>query len=94
MEGEVDINQDNYMLLFKYFTKHLLIKDKIRFYYALKGRDGKSGILKTTETMYLGKTVLLAPIKYEDELMRFFADWKLPFTVRKVIITGEESILC
>ena len=33
-------------VLFTYSLSHLTYSDKIRFYYALKGRDGKSGIVK------------------------------------------------
>ena len=32
------------MIIYTYSTKHLPKKDKVRFYYALKGRDGKTGI--------------------------------------------------
>ena len=41
------------MVLFTYSTIHLLKKDKIRFYYALKGRDGKSGIVKRDKIDHL-----------------------------------------
>ena len=33
-------------VLFTYSTEHLQKKDKVRFYYALKGRDGKTGVVK------------------------------------------------
>jgi len=80
------------MLLFNYSIKHLKNKDKIRFYYALKGRDGKSGIIKLTDTLYLGKAVILTPAEFEKDLKSFFAAWNLPFTSRRVIVT-EESVV-
>ena len=47
--GRVEISVENYkeMSIFTYSIEHLLKKDKIRFYYAIKGRDGKSGIFKS-----------------------------------------------
>jgi len=80
------------MLLLNYSIKHLENKDKIRFYYALKGRDGKSGILKNTQTSYLGKAVLLTPAEFEKDIKKFFARWNLPFTSRKIIVTEQEII--
>ena len=66
--GILDKNSYNEMVLFTYSTKHLLKKDKIRFYYALKGRDGKSGIVKSCDIDHLGRTVLLVPIKFAQEV--------------------------
>ena len=78
-------------VLFSYSTIHLLKKDKIRFYYALKGRDGKSGVVARTNTLHLGKTVLLTPIKHDDELKEFLLYWKCDFTRRKIMVQSETT---
>ncbi len=85
------IDKKGCMLLFNYSIKHLELKDKVRFYYALKGRDGKSGILKHTNTQYLGKSVILTPIEFAEEIKDFFSLWNLPFTVRKVIVEEDSG---
>ena len=79
------------MLIYTYSTKHLPKKDKVRFYYALKGRDGKSGIVKEFRVIHLGRTVLMADAKYDDDLLQFFKVWNLPYTRRKVLIDTEVS---
>lgn len=86
MGKEADRSKYNEMLIFTYSTKHLLKKDKIRFYYALKGRDGKSGIIKTYNIEHLGRTVLLVPIKFRKEIQDFFNLWKCPFKTKEVLI--------
>jgi hypothetical protein len=79
------------MVLFTYSTIQYLKKDKIRFYYALKGRDGKSGIFKATNAVQLGRTVLMVSPQFENEFIQFLRVWNLPFTKRKIIIMEEES---
>jgi len=80
------------MVLFTYSTKHLQKKDKVRFYYALKGRDGKTGIVKRAHIKHLGKAVLLVPYRYEEDVQQFFRVWNLNFTRMKVIADQEELI--
>ncbi|MBW2966829.1 hypothetical protein KY342_07030 [Candidatus Woesearchaeota archaeon] len=74
------------MILFTYSTEHLLKKDKIRFYYALKGRDGKTGIVKSCKIDHLGRTVLLVPIKFSQEVKEFLELWECKFNLKEVLI--------
>jgi len=82
------INKKEYkhMVLSHYSTQHLLKKDKIRFYYALKGRDGKSGIVKSYKIDHLGRTVLLIPSKYAKEVNEFLELWKCEFETKEVLV--------
>jgi hypothetical protein len=73
-------------VLFTYSTQAFLKKDKIRFYYALKGRDGKSGLVKATKAEHLGSAVILVDAKHDQEWQDFFNLWKIPFE-RRVIWT-------
>ncbi len=74
------------VVIFQYSTEHLLKKDKVRFYYALKGRDGKSGIVKALRIEQLGRTVLMVPEKNESEVDEFLNFWKCRFKKRKVFV--------
>ena len=82
----VDKKEYNSMFLFSYSTQHLLKKDKIRFYYALKGRDGKSGIVKNCKIDHLGRTVLLVPLKFSQEVREFLQLWECKFNEKEVLI--------
>lgn len=73
-------------VIFMYSTEHLSKKDKVRFYYALKGRDGKSGIVVSYKIRQLGRTVLMAPNNYETSVDEFLKFWKCPIDKLKVAI--------
>ena len=78
-------------IIFTYSTEHLLKKDKVRFYYALKGRDGKTGIVKACRIEQLGRTVLLVPEKFDDEVSEFLNYWKCKWRKRKVLVEKEKK---
>ena len=80
---------DRVRILYTYSTSHLSKTDIVRFYYALKGRDGKSGILKATQSENLAKSVLLCPKAADDEIEQFLKHWKCKYT-RKVLVTGAK----
>ena len=71
-------------IIYTYSLKHLLKKDKIRFFYALKGRDGKKGVLQREGIEQLGRAVLLVPIKKEKEMDEFFNYWRCKTKKRRV----------
>ncbi|MFW5990971.1 MAG: hypothetical protein ACOCQX_01955 [Candidatus Nanoarchaeia archaeon] len=77
------------MLIYTYSTEHLAKKDKVRFYYALKGRDGKSGLVKSLKIQQLGRTVLLVPERFREDMEQFIRVWNLPYSVRKVLADIE-----
>ena len=83
---EIDISRYKHALLYTYSLSHLKVKDKVRFYYALKGRDGKTGIIKYLKIEQLGKTVLLVDVKYEKEMDEFFKLWKCRYKLKKILI--------
>ncbi|MBI1972616.1 hypothetical protein HYS50_01270 [Candidatus Woesearchaeota archaeon] len=72
--------------LFTYSLAHLTQSEKIRFYYALKGRDGKSGIVKEYHIHHLGRTVLLVPGSFGDDVEHFLRHWKCPHTKKRVLL--------
>ena len=86
---KVPVKKKRSGLIYRYSTKGLVKKDLVRFYYALKGRDGKSGILKSTSVEFLAKGVLLAP-KESPEINEFFALWKVPTRKRRILLENEK----
>lgn len=86
MAKEVGKNSYAEMVLFTYSTEHLLKKDKVRFYYALKGRDGKTGIVKSCKIDHLGRTVLLVPIQFSKEVNEFLEQWRCKFDSKEVLV--------
>lgn len=73
-------------VIFTYSTEHLPYKDKVRFYYALKGRDGKTGIVKHCRIDQLGRTVLLVSEHHAAEVEAFLTFWKCAFQKREVLV--------
>jgi len=83
-----EVNTENYSskVIFTYSTRHLAVKDKVRFYYALKGRDGKSGIIKKYSVEQLGRTVLLVDSRFQSQVEEFLRLWKCKFKKKKVLV--------
>ena len=73
-------------VIFTYSTEHLSKTDKVRFYYALKGRDGKTGIVKRCSIEQLGSTVLLVPDKHAANVNEFLQYWKCVYQQREVLV--------
>ncbi|MFC1697167.1 hypothetical protein ACFL1H_02450 [Nanoarchaeota archaeon] len=65
------------LVMFVYSTEHMLKKDKVRFYYAFKGRDGRSGIAKQFKIKHMAPTVILVDKKHQKEISQFFKYWKI-----------------
>lgn len=82
----VDTTEYTSSTIFTYSLEHLAKKDKIRFYYALKGRDGRSGIVQRCRIEQLGRAVLLVPSKYESHVAEFLAFWKCKSHSRRVLV--------
>lgn len=80
-----DENYNNY-ILFLYGISHLLTKDKVRFYYDLKGRDGKSGIVREQNIQQLARGALLVPRDKAQAVQTFLEQWKCRYEKRDVLI--------
>jgi len=81
-----EIPQYKEMTIFSYAISHLKNSDKVRFYYALKGRDGRSGIIKTLNIFQFGKTVLMVSREHEKEMDEFLGLWKCTYQKKQVLI--------
>jgi hypothetical protein len=74
--------------IFCYSLLHLSTTDKVRFYYALKGRDGKTGVVKQYTIEQLGRTVLFVQEKHSKAVQEFLEYWKCNFTKKEVELLG------
>ena len=81
---ELDSSKYKEKVIFTYSIQHLEKKDKIRFYYALKGRDGKTGVVKDWKIEQLGRAVLLVSAKNENDVSEFLTYWKCKFESRRI----------
>lgn len=72
--------------LYWYELKKLDQSEKVRFYYALKGRKAGGGILEELEGKHLGKGVITVPLEGDDEMREFFLDWEVPFHRREILV--------
>lgn len=72
-------------VLFWYNLAKLKTSDKVRFSYALFGRDKKDSLLGKLNGKSLGKGVLLIPVNKEDEIRDLFFEWELPFERRRIL---------
>ena len=73
-----------------YTTRHLLYKDKVRFFYALKGRGKQEGIITRCQIKQLGKTVLMLKPRFEKDVVSFLKEWKCAFQIIHAQVTDSE----
>lgn len=85
-------NEDSSMhyVLYTYSIDHLAQKDKVLFYYALKGRDGKGGMLSKQGVVQLGRTAILIPLGLSEEFNEFLDLWRCNFASKDMLIDKEE----
>ena len=76
--------------IISYSIEHLNKTDKVKFFYALKGRNGKQGILSQNKIEQLGRAVILVPDKSKVEITKFLNEWGCSYNKKNVIIVGEK----
>lgn len=77
-------------VLFVYSSHHLKGSSKVSFFYGLKGRKNKAGILKQTSSEFLSKGIILCPIEFLNSLSDFFKSWNCRY--RALIIEIEKEV--
>ena len=77
------------MTLFSFSTAHLSQKDKVRFFYALNGRDHKSGMAKEYEIVHLGPQLLMVADNHVQDVKHFLAYWGCVFK-SATLMAGED----
>ena len=73
-------------VLFTYSTARLAKKDKVRFFYAFKGRASKPGVLKESNARMLGRAVIIVSSAQAKRIERFLTEWKCEFKQQEVLV--------
>ncbi|MFA4669119.1 nucleotidyltransferase domain-containing protein [Pyrococcus kukulkanii] len=65
--------------LFRFSLDGLERKERVKFQYALKGRDMRSGLLKELNGLQLGAWVVLIPIQHTYKFKEFLDLWGVKY---------------
>ncbi len=69
-----------------YSLSHLSSTEKVRFFYALKGRGKHEGIISKYQINQLSKGVLLTKEKQAPEVKSFLHYWRCPIKITEVYL--------
>ena len=91
----------NKRILFLYSSSHLTGSNKVKFFYALKGRDKKlTGLVNNSTVFSLSKKILIADPKEKENIESFLNYWGCSFSIissknlkDKVILSYDSSSL-
>lgn len=70
--------------IYVYSSSHLTPTERVKFFYALKGRNGNPGILDTTQSVFFAKSVLSVFPNQSEEIEQFLKEWNCKFYVKKI----------
>ena len=84
--SNIDFSTLKQFVLLIYSTKNLSKKDKVRFFYALNGRNKKSGFLVKCEALHLGISAILVPLKHRVTFIDFLKNWNTNFEEREILM--------
>lgn len=77
------------MRLFRYELKTLDKSGRMRFYYALYGRNGSEGILKALGGFKFAETIILCPIENSEQMKEFLERWGINHLEVPVLIPSN-----
>ncbi len=77
------VKQNRARHIYVYNSSHLTPTERVKFFYALKGRNGKPGILDSTQSIFLAKAVISTPKESVTEIEAFLNTWKCKFSTKK-----------
>lgn len=78
-------------VLYTYSIGHLPQKDKVLFFYAIKGRNSKPGLIAELGINQLGRCVLLVPLAADQPVEEFLKKWNCAYTKRNVLVNYREE---
>ena len=73
-------------VIFSYSTEHLASSGKVRFFYALNGRNNLKGLLDRTKTERVGRAVLIVRPNFVIEMRDFLNYWKCKWKELPVMV--------
>lgn len=75
-------------VIFSYSLEGKTPSEKVRFSYALYGRQKGEGFAKEIGGEEMGRGVILIPVEKSDAVKEFFGTWSVKFRERRVWIFG------
>ena len=84
MKNVSDILSIKPYLLFEYELKNLNNIQKQTFSHALYGTGGRENFLKKNKGSKIGKSSIIVPLEYSEEIRAFLETWKVVYKVRRV----------
>lgn len=91
-EKNIPTTQSNDNALIKYDTKLLSPTQRVKFYYAFKGRAGQKGVLEHYSGTFLAKGVILVSAAHLKNILDFFSSWNITCTVYIITIKEKTSV--
>lgn len=82
--------------LFKYSFKSWNNLKKTKFYHALNGRDGKTGVLQMLNCIKLSDGLILSPLDKIEQMKEFLESWQIEYIYIPVMLPermNKEKIL-
>lgn len=76
----------NHRVIISYSIEHLTKTEKVKFFYALKGRNGNEGFLIKNNIKQLGRAVLLVPVEHKSQTINFLKLWTCRFEKQEVLL--------
>jgi len=83
-------NSGSYKLLIYSYSSSLCDSNEVKFHYALNGRGKKPGLIETTNSVKISRSVILVPVRSAPEIETFFNEWKSPFRKKLITISEED----
>lgn len=76
------------LVLITYLLENKKASDKVRFSYALYGRNKGEGFLKKIKGKVVGKGSILIPIGQQEAIRAFFTLWEIEYKEQRVFVLG------
>lgn len=76
------------LVLVTYLLEGKSASDKVRFSYALYGRNKGEGLLGKINGRIVGKGSILIPIAHQETIKEFFRQWEVEYQEQRVFLFG------
>ncbi len=73
-------------VLFRYDLKKFNKSDRMRFYYALYGRNNAGGILKELGAIKFAETIVICPLNTSEVMKDFFKSWNIEYIAAHILV--------
>ena len=71
--------------LFQYSLQGFTASNRVRFHYAMRGRNGLKGVLVEYHADILGDGVLSVETKFEDRIKEILDQWAVKYSIKRIL---------